>query len=89
MVVSIEAESEFLHSHERLVSTANRIRVMINPLGPDHQKLLDIMDGLSVCRRTAPSGHDLQGEGAEVVRQLATMSVATIRHEWLQVQPGT
>jgi hypothetical protein len=40
--IEIQTESEFLYTFERLIYTANKIRLMINPLEPEYQKLLDL-----------------------------------------------
>jgi hypothetical protein len=86
--IVIQAESEFLRSFGKLVYTANKIRLMINPLERDHQELLEIIDRMFERFRTAPPNHDLQSEGQEIVRQIVSMSLAIIRREWLRVQRG-
>jgi hypothetical protein len=86
--IVIQAESQFLSSFEKLIYTANKIRLMINPLEHEHQELLEVMNGLLVRFRTASAEDDLQSEGVEIVGQIVTMSVAIIRREWLRVQRG-
>jgi formyltetrahydrofolate hydrolase len=86
--IVIQTESEFLHSFGRLIYTANKIRLMINPLESEHQELIQIIEGLFVRFRTAPADQDLQAEGLEIVKQIVTMSLTIIRREWLLVQRG-
>jgi hypothetical protein len=86
--IVIEAESEFLHAFRRLVYTANKIRLMVNPADLEHQELLELMERMLVNFRTAPPDHDLQSEGQAVVAEIVTRSRALIRHEWLLVQRG-
>jgi hypothetical protein len=85
--IVIQAESAF-SSFEKLIYTANKVRLMINPLEHQHQKLLEVMNGLVVRFRTASAEDDLQSEGQEIVRKIVTMSVEIIRREWLRVQRG-
>jgi hypothetical protein len=85
--IAIQAESAF-SSFEKLIYTANKIRLMINPLEHQHQELLEVMNGLLVRFRTASAEDDLQSEGQEIVGQIVTMSVEIIRREWLRVQRG-
>ena len=86
--IVVQAESQFLASFEKLIYTANKIRLMINPLEHEHQELLELMNGLLVRFRTASAEDDLQSEGQEIVGQIVTMSVEIIRREWLRVQRG-
>jgi len=86
--IAIQAESAYLSSFEKLIYTANKIRLMINPLEPEHQRLLEVMNGLLVRFRTASSADELQSEGQEIVGRIVTMSVEIIRREWLRVQRG-
>jgi hypothetical protein len=86
--IVIQGEAEYLHSFGRLVYTANKIRLMINPLEQDHRDLLDVMNGLFELFRTAPVDKDLQREGQEIVGRIVTMSLTIIRQEWLRVQRG-
>jgi hypothetical protein len=86
--IVVQAEPSLLSSWEKLIYTANKIRLMINPLEHDHQKLLEVMNGLLVRFRTASSEDELQSEGQEIVGKIVTMSVEIIRGEWLRVQRG-
>jgi hypothetical protein len=86
--IVIQAESTILSSWEKLIYTANKIRLMINPLEREHQKLLETMNSLLVRFRTASTGDELQSEGQEIVAQIVTMSVEIVRREWLRVQRG-
>jgi hypothetical protein len=86
--IVIQAEPEFLNSFGRLVYTANKIRLMINPIKREQQELLELINGLLRRFRSASSEDDLQGEGQEIVGQIVTMSAPIIRREWLRVQRG-
>jgi hypothetical protein len=86
--IVIQAEAEFLSSFEKLIYTTNKIRPMVNPLEHEHQKLIDLMNGLLVRFQTASAEYDLQSEGQEIVRQIVTMSVEIIRREWLRAKTG-
>jgi hypothetical protein len=86
--IVIQAGPEFLTSFGRLVYTANKIRLMINPLEREHQELLELINGLLRRFRTASADDDLQTEGQAIVEQIVAMSVAVIRREWLRVQRG-
>jgi hypothetical protein len=86
--IVIQAEAAFLSSFEKLLYTVNKIRLMINPLEHEHQKLIEVMNGLLVRFRTASAEDELQSEGQEIVGQIVTMSVEIIRREWLRVQRG-
>jgi hypothetical protein len=86
--IVVRVEPEFLSSFGRLVYTANKIRLMINPLEREHQELLELINGLLRRFRTASADDDLQAEGHAIVEQIVAMSVAVIRREWLRVQRG-
>jgi uncharacterized membrane protein len=86
--IVIQAEAAFLSLFEKLIYTTNKIRLMINPLEHEHQKLLEVVNGLLVRFRTASSEDELQSEGQQIVGQIVTMSVDIIRREWLRVQRG-
>ena len=86
--VSIPAESEMLHHFERLIFTATKIRLMINPLDDEHRKLIEAIDALLQRFRTAPDTEDLQVVAQAMARQIIAMGLAIIRHEWLRVQKG-
>ena len=86
--IVIHVEPEFLNSFGRLVYTANKIRLMINPHEREHQELLELINGLLRRFRTASADDDLQAEGQGIVEQIVAMSVAVIRREWLRVQRG-
>ena len=86
--IVIQAESAVLSSWEKLIYTANKIRLMINPLEHEHQELLEVMNGLLVRFRTASAEDQLQSEGQKIVAQIVTMSVEIVRREWLRVQRG-
>ena len=86
--VSIPAESEMLHHFERLIFTATKIRLMVNPLDSEHGKLIEAVDALLLRFRTAPGTEDLQVEAQAMARQIIGMGLAIIRHEWLRVQKG-
>jgi hypothetical protein len=86
--IVVRVEPEFLSSFGRLVYTANKIRLMINPLEREHQELLELINGLLRRFRTASADDDLQAEGQAIVEQIVAMSVAVIRREWLRVQRG-
>jgi hypothetical protein len=85
--IVIQAE-EFLNSFGRLVYTANKIRLMVNPVERDHQELLGLINGLLLRFRTASAEDDLLAEGQAIVERIVTMSLAIIRSEWLRVQRG-
>jgi len=86
--IVVQAESAFLSSYEKLVYTANKIRLMINPLEQEHQRLIEVMNGLLARFLTASAEDELQSEGQKIVGQIVTMSVEIIRGEWLRVQRG-
>jgi hypothetical protein len=86
--IVIQAESAILSSWEKLIYTANKIRLMVNPLEHEHQRLLEVMNGLLVQFRTASTADALQSEGQEIVGKIVTMSVEIIRREWFRVQRG-
>jgi hypothetical protein len=86
--IVVHAESEFLSSFEKLIYTTNKIRLMINPLEHEHQKLVEVMNHLLARFRTASAEDDLQSEGQEIVGKIVTMSVEIVRREWLRVQRG-
>ncbi|MFZ6644622.1 hypothetical protein ACO0LO_02810 [Undibacterium sp. TJN25] len=86
--IVIKTESEFLQVYGKLIYSANKIRLMTNPTEPQHQQLLEIIDGMFVLLRTAAPDRDLQHEGQEIVCQIVSMSVSIIRQEWNRVQLG-
>ncbi len=86
--ISLSAEPEILHQFERLVFTITKIRLMVNPLEDDHQKLLSVMQNLLATLRTAPLSDDVQGETETTVRQIVDMSLAILRREWQRVKRG-
>ena len=86
--VSISAGSTLLDHFERLIFTATKIRLMVNPLDAEHRKLIEVVEALLIRFRTAAASEDLQEEAQARARQVITMSLAIIRHEWLRVQKG-
>jgi hypothetical protein len=86
--IAVQAEPEFLQSFGRLVYTANKIRLMINPLEREHQELLELINDLLRRFRTASAEDDLQAEGQAIVERMVTMSLDIIRREWHRVQRG-
>ena len=84
--IVIQGEPEFLNAFGRLIYTTNKIRLMINPLDPDHQELLALLNSLLARFRDASADDDIQAEGLAVVEQLISKSVAIIRREWIRVQ---
>ena len=87
-VRSANRQSEMLHRFERLIFTARKIRLMVNPLDSEHGKLIEAVDALLLRFRTAPGTEDLQVEAQAMARQIIGMGLAIIRHEWLRVQKG-
>jgi hypothetical protein len=86
--IVIQGEPEFLNSFGRLVYTANKIRLMINPLQHEHHELLELINDLLRRFRLASAEDDLQVEGQAIVERIVAMSLAIIRSEWLRVQRG-
>lgn len=84
----LSAEPEVLHRFERLVVTATKIRLMVNPLEDEHQELLAVMEGLLTMLRTAAPTGDVQPEAEAAGRRIIGMSHAILRREWLRVQRG-
>jgi hypothetical protein len=86
--IVIQAESEFLNSFGELIYTANKIRLMINPLEHDHHELLEQMNELLKRLRTASAEDDLQAEGQAIVEKIIAVSLTIVRREWQRVQRG-
>lgn len=86
--VSIPADSEILPHFERLIFTATKIRLMVNPLDREHMELRGAIDQLLTLFRTGAVGDDIQDEARTRALQIAEMSLAIIRHEWRRVQRG-
>jgi type III secretory pathway component EscS len=86
--IVIHDAPDFLNAFGRLIYTANKIRLMVNPLEPDHQRLLKLLNGMLVRLKTAPDGNDLQDEGLQMVDQVIAVSLTIVRCEWLRVQKG-
>ena len=84
----LSTEPEVLRQFERLVFTATKIRLMINPLEDDHRELLTLMEGLLTTLRTASPSDDVQPEAEAMGRRIIGMSQAILRREWLRVQRG-
>jgi hypothetical protein len=73
------ASRQLQQSVERLIHAAKRIRLMIDPLAPEHQELLDIIDGLFMRLCTAPAGTAQQDKRAEVAKRIVTLGLTVIR----------
>lgn len=86
--VSISGEPEMLHQFERLIATATKIRLMINPLDREHQKLVEAVNDLLMLFRSAGASQDIQEDARTRALQIAETSLTIIRHEWLRVQRG-
>jgi hypothetical protein len=86
--IAIQAEPEFLNRFGKLIYTANKIRLMINPLDPEHHELLALINDLLHRFRTAVVEDDLHAQGQTIVEKVVAMSLAIIRHEWQLVQRG-
>jgi hypothetical protein len=72
----------------RYVGCPAKRAVYINPLEHEHQKLIEVMNGLLARFLTVSAEDELQSEGQKIVGQIVTMSVEIIRREWLRVQRG-
>jgi hypothetical protein len=68
--IVIQADLEFLNSFGRLIYTANKIRLMINPREHDHLELLEQMNEPLKRLRTASAEDDLQAEGQAIVEKI-------------------
>ena len=84
----LPTEPEILKQFERLVFTATKIRLMINPLENDHRELLAAIEGLLTTLRTASPSDDVQPGAEATGRQIIGMSQMILRREWLRVQRG-
>jgi hypothetical protein len=84
--IVIQGEPEYLNAFGRLIYTTNKIRLMINPLDPEHQELIDLLNGLLAQFRDASADDDLRAQGTALIEQLIPKSVAIIRREWIRVQ---
>ncbi len=80
----IQGEPEFLNSYGRLIYTANKIRLMVNPLDREHQDLLSAIDALLLQFQTSPDDIDLWAMGQALIGK----SLSILRREWLLVQKG-
>lgn len=86
--VSISEQSELLHTFERLIATATKIRLMVNPLDDKHCDLITQVDDLLMLFRKAQGSDDLQEGARTKALRIVDASLAIIRHEWLRVQQG-
>jgi hypothetical protein len=86
--ISIPASSHILRDLEQLISTATRIRLLVNPTDPSHDALVASVDDLILMFRDRGGQIDLQREAQDRTRQLAAQSLAIIRAEWVRVQKG-
>ncbi len=84
----LSTEPETLRQFERLVFTATKIRLMINPLEDDHRELLAAMEDLLTTLRTASPSDDVQPGAEAAGRRIIGMSHAILRREWSRVQRG-
>jgi hypothetical protein len=84
----LSTEPEILRQFERLVFTATKIRLMVNPLEDDHRELLAVVEGLLTTIRTAPPSADVQPGAEATGRRIIGLSHAILRREWVRVQRG-
>lgn len=87
--IVIAGERDLLGNFGKLVYTANKIRLMIDPLDRDHQNLLASIDALLALFRTGPEGQVLQASGQAFAQEIVRLTVAIVRREWMRVQRGT
>ena len=85
--LSISSEADLKQLHQ-LISAATKIRLMINPIEPDHQALLARVERLLTLFRTAATGDDVQEHARDTAFEITNLSLAIIRHEWTRVQKG-
>ncbi len=86
--VRLSIDPEIHHKFERLVFTVNKIKLMIDPLEDDHQKLLQVIESLLATLRTAPPSVDVQAVAEATARQIVDISQGILRREWKRVQHG-
>ena len=86
--ISISEQHELLREFERLIFTATKIRLMVDPGDGDHARLIASIDELLMMFRTATSDEDVQEVARTSALQIVEMSLGIIRREWLRVQKG-
>jgi hypothetical protein len=87
--IVIGAERDLLGHFGKLVYTANKIRLMIDPHEREHRELLASIDALLALFRTGPNDDDLQIAGQEIAQKIIDLTLAIVRREWARVQKGT
>lgn len=72
----------------QLVSTATKIRLLVNPLAAEHVELVREIDELLDRFRRADADHDMAQDGEATFRRVVKISLGIVREEWLRVQRG-
>ena len=86
--VVIGAERDLLGNFGKLVYTANKIRLMVDPLEREHQKFIASIEALLTLFRMGPEEGDLQTAGQAIAQEIVALTVAIVRREWARVRKG-
>jgi hypothetical protein len=86
--IVIGAERDLLGHFGKLVYTANKIRLMIDPHEREHRELLASIDALLALFRAGSENGDLQAAGQDMAQRIVGLTVAIVRKEWVRVQKG-
>lgn len=86
--IVIGGERDLLGNFGKLVYTANKIRLMVDPHEREHQELIATIDALLALFRAGSENGDLQTTGQEMAQRIVGLTVAIVRREWARVQKG-
>lgn len=86
--VSIPAESHALRDFEQLIYTATRIRLLINPLDPEHRELSTAINGLLLLFTAEDKSISVQREVRDRTKSITDKGLLIIRAEWGLIQHG-
>ena len=87
--VRISADSDALiQNYERLIYTATKIRLLIDPSDDGHKRLISLFGEVLSRFKNASSVDELRSSVDDVSKHIVELSLAIIRREWLRVQHG-
>jgi hypothetical protein len=86
--IIVAHDSDLLRRLEELTKTFTKIRLMTNPIEPDHQVLIKMLASIMTTLRTAPVDTDLEGDIQTNVDAIVATTQVVLKREWVRVKSG-
>ena len=86
--IIVAHDLDLLRRLEELTKTFTKIRLMTNPIEPDHQVLIKMLASIMTTLRTAPVDTDLEGDIQTNVEAIVATTQVVLKREWVRVKSG-